>query len=33
MRRFLRDNALSVTMFGCFLVLWAAAGALARRCR
>jgi hypothetical protein len=24
MRRFLRDNALSVTMFGCFLVLWAA---------
>jgi hypothetical protein len=24
MRRFLRDNALSLTMFGCFLVLWAA---------
>jgi hypothetical protein len=24
MRRFLRDNALSVTIFGCFLVLWAA---------
>ena len=24
MRRFLRDNALSVTMIGCFLVLWAA---------
>jgi uncharacterized protein DUF6766 len=24
MRRFLRDNVLSVTMFGCFLVLWAA---------
>jgi hypothetical protein len=24
MRRFLRDNALSLTMFGCFLVFWAA---------